>query len=97
MTGSKTIRFALIIGVLLMIHGRTLSSQDPAIVNAKTIHVKLDNNRVRVLEAVLNPGDKEQLHSHPAYVIYVVAGGKTRNHTVDGKTNEQTLNTGDVI
>ena len=72
-------------------------AQDPAAVNAKTIQVKLDNDRVRVLEATLKPGDKEQMHSHPAYVVYVVAGGKVRNHLPDGKTNETEFKTGDVV
>ena len=72
-------------------------AQDPAAVNAKTIQVKLDNDRVRVLEATLQPGDKEQMHSHPAYVVYVVAGGKVRNHLADGKTSETEFKTGDVV
>jgi quercetin dioxygenase-like cupin family protein len=72
-------------------------SMDPAVVNAKTIHVKMENARVRVLEAELKPGDKEQLHSHPAYVIYVIAGGKTRNHMADGETKDTEMVTGDVI
>src|SRR4051812_21463165 len=71
--------------------------QDPAIVNATTIHVKLDNARVRVMEARLKPGDKEQMHSHPPYVIYVIAGGKVRNHAADGTTSETVFNTGDTI
>jgi len=37
------------------------------------------------------------MHSHPAYVIYVIEGGKVRNHSADGKTNESELKTGDVI
>jgi quercetin dioxygenase-like cupin family protein len=72
-------------------------SMDPAVVNAKTIKVKMENARVRVLEAVLQPGEKEQLHSHPAYVIYVIAGGKTRNHMADGETKDVEMVTGDVI
>lgn len=48
-------------------------AQDPAIVNSKTIRVRFENDRVRVLEAILPPGTKEQVHSHPAYVIYVLA------------------------
>src|SRR5205807_10079862 len=51
------------------------SGQDPAVVNSKTIRVRFENDRVRVLEAILPPGTKEQVHSHPAYVIYVLAGG----------------------
>lgn len=72
-------------------------AQDPAVVNAKTIQVKLENDRVRVLEAVLQPGEKEQLHSHPAYVTYVISGGKIRNHAGDGKVNEIELETGKSV
>lgn len=71
--------------------------QDPLIVNAKTIAKKLENSRVRVLEATLKPGDKEQTHSHPAYVIYVIAGGKFRNHAQDGTVTDGEFKTGDVI
>ena len=82
-------------GLLALVGGAT--AQDPAVVNAKTIQVKLDNDRVRVLEAALQPGDKEQMHSHPAYVVYVVAGGKVRNHLPDGKTSETEFKTGEVV
>ena len=75
----------------------SVSAQDPAVVNAKTIKVKFENDRVRVLEAELPPGVKEQVHSHPAYVIYVQAGGKVRNYASDGKTTETELKTGDVL
>src|SRR5437762_12119055 len=74
-----------------------VSAQDPAVVNAKTIKVKFENERVRVLEAELPPGVKEQVHSHPAYVIYVLAGGKYRNYAADGKTTEGELKTGEVL
>jgi quercetin dioxygenase-like cupin family protein len=70
---------------------------DPAVVNAKTAHVNFENDRVRVIEAVLQPGDKEKMHSHPAYVIYVLSGGKVRNHTADGKTTESEFVTGQTI
>jgi quercetin dioxygenase-like cupin family protein len=71
--------------------------QDPAVVNSKTIRVRFENDRVRVLEAILPPGSKEQVHSHPAYVIYVLAGGRYRNYAADGKITEGTFQTGDVI
>ncbi len=53
--------------------------QDPLTVNSDSIVLKLENSRVRVLEATLRPGTKEKTHSHPAYVIYVIAGGVARN------------------
>jgi quercetin dioxygenase-like cupin family protein len=73
------------------------NAQDPAVVNAKTIKVKFENDRIRVLEATLPPGVREQVHSHPAYVIYVLEGGRYRNHAADGKTTEGELKTGDVL
>ena len=72
-------------------------AQDPLVVNSKTIVLKLENSRVRVLEATLKPGEKEQTHSHPAYVIYVIAGGKVRNHAADGTVTEAEFRAGDVI
>src|SRR6266496_4075501 len=72
-------------------------AQDPAVVNSKTIHVKFENDRVRVLEATLPRGVKEQVHSHPAYVIYVLEGGRYRNYASDGKITEGELKTGEVL
>jgi len=71
--------------------------QDPLVVNANTIKLRLENSRVRVLEATLKPGDKENTHSHPAYVIYVIEGGKFRNHAIDGTVTDGEFKTGDVI
>src|SRR2546421_10160155 len=73
------------------------SAQDPAVVNSNTIKIKFENDRVRVLEATLPPGVKEAVHSHPAYVIYVLEGGKFRNYASDGKTTEGELKTGEVL
>ena len=93
----------LVLVVVLLVTGIARSdasvtrTQDPLIVNSKTIGLKLENPRVRVLEATLKPGDKEQTHSHPAYVIYVIEGGKFRNHATDGTTTEGEFKTGDVI
>ena len=72
-------------------------AQDPAVVNPGSVKVVLANDRVRVLESTLEPGQKEQLHSHPACVIHVLAGGTARNHSADGRTTEVTLETGATV
>ena len=93
----------LVLVVVLLVTGIARSdasvtrTQDPLVVNSKTIALKLENPRVRVLEATLKPGDKEQTHSHPAYVIYVIEGGKFRNHATDGTVSDGEFKTGDVI
>ena len=89
--------FVLLVTGLVRGDASVTREQDPLVVNAKTIALKLENSRVRVLEATLKPGDKEKTHSHPAYVIYVIAGGKFRNHAVDGTVTDGEFKTGDVI
>lgn len=71
--------------------------QDAAKVNAKYITVKLDNPRVRVFETKVQPGEKEAMHSHPASVIYVIEGGKLRNHASDGTVTEAEVKAGEVF
>src|SRR6476646_605708 len=87
----------LLVGGLVQSDVGFTRSQDPLVVNSKTIALKFENSRVRVLEATLKPGDKEKTHSHPAYVIYVIEGGKTRSHAADGTVSEAEFKTGDVI
>lgn len=72
-------------------------SLDPAVVNPHTVKVTLENEHVRVFEAVLKPGDKEALHSHPRTVVYVIEGGRTRNHSEDGTTTESELSAGQTL
>ena len=86
---------ALAAGIFLF--AGTAIAQDAAVVNAKTVHVTLDNDRVRVFEARLEPGDKENMHSHPASIVYVIAGGRVRNHAPDGKTSEAEMKAGDTV
>lgn len=88
---------AVIAAVTFMVGTTSSWAQDPAVVNAKTLKVRFENEKVRVLEAQLPPGAKEEVHSHPAYVIYVQTGGKVRNYASDGKTTESELKNGDVL
>lgn len=87
----------LLVSIAARSDARVGNEQDPLVVNSTSIKLKLENARVRVLEATLKPGDKEATHSHPAYVIYVIQGGKIRNYAADGKITETEFKTGDVI
>jgi mannose-6-phosphate isomerase-like protein (cupin superfamily) len=75
---------------LMLLSAVSLRAQDAAVVNPKTIHVTLDNERVRVFEASLPPGWKENMHSHPTSIVYVIVGGTVRNHLPDGTVSEPT-------
>ena len=83
---------------LLLLAGPTLAlAQDPAVVNPNNVQVTLENDRVRVLEATLRPGEKEQPHSHPACIMHILAGGRIRAHTVGGPTGEVEVATGETV
>jgi quercetin dioxygenase-like cupin family protein len=86
-----------LIGIAVALFALTASAQDAVKVNPKTIKLKLDNDRVRVFEGTLHPGDKENMHSHPASIVYVIAGGKVRSHTPDGKVTEKEYKAGDTV
>jgi quercetin dioxygenase-like cupin family protein len=90
------ISFFLVMG-LMLVCAKPAVAQDPVVVNSKMVRLKLENDRVRVFEATLQPGDKEQPHSHPAYVTYVLTGGKVRIHLAEGATRETVLAPGDVL
>jgi quercetin dioxygenase-like cupin family protein len=83
--------------VCLALVATRATAQDAAAVTPKVVTVKLENDRVRVLDYVSNPGDKEGWHSHPAMVVYVVTGGTLRVSTPDGKSSDVEFKTGDTI
>ena len=81
----------------LALGAAALLAQDAALVSPKVVKVKLDNDRVRVLEVVSKPGDKEAMHSHPAAVLYVVSGGTLRVSFPDGTKRDIEFKAGDTM
>ncbi len=55
-----------------------------------------ENDHVRVLEYTSDPGDKEAMHYHPAFVVYVLTGGTPRITTPDGKSDDVEFQAGDL-
>jgi hypothetical protein len=66
-----------------------LQDLDPVKVSPQYYKVLIDNDRVRVLEYRLKPGEKEGMHSHPPNgIVYSMATTKTRTTLPDGKITE---------
>ncbi|HVF40235.1 MAG TPA: hypothetical protein VM939_10070 [Gemmatimonadaceae bacterium] len=59
-------------------------SIDPVRVSPERYRVLLDNAEVRVVEFMLQPGQRDEWHTHPAKVSYVVNGGTLRITHPDG-------------
>jgi quercetin dioxygenase-like cupin family protein len=79
-----------------MLGAQAARAPDALTANPEHITLKLENAHVRVLEAHLEPGQKENAHSHPGYIVYAAAGGTIRVHQADGTTTDLTFKTGDV-
>lgn len=57
---------------------------DPVTASPDRYTVLLNNDQVRVVQYTLRPGERDQWHTHPPKVSYVVSGGELRIHMADG-------------
>ena len=69
---------------------------DPIKVASNVYKLNMENDRVRVLNLTLKPGDKAVMHHHPDHVVYVLKGGKAKL-TSEGKTDILELKAGDTV
>jgi quercetin dioxygenase-like cupin family protein len=51
-------------------------AEDAATVAPHIYKVLFENDRVRLLEVTMQPGDSSEMHTHPDNLIYVLADGK---------------------
>ena len=58
------------------------------------VTVLLENDRVRVAEMRVQPGDKGKMVQRPDRVQYVIKGGKIREHFPSGEAVEYELKSG---
>jgi quinol monooxygenase YgiN/quercetin dioxygenase-like cupin family protein len=74
-----------------------VSAQDPVPTYPENYKIELENDRVRVIDFMLKKGAKENFHSHPPHVLYVLAPLKIRFTFPDGKTALREAKPGDVL
>ncbi len=60
---------------------------DPVPVSPDRYRVLVDNSEVRVVEYELRPGERDNWHTRPARVSYVVSGGPLRITRADGTSS----------
>lgn len=70
--------------------------QDPLKVANNVYKFVMENDRVRVLDLFIKPGDKAAMHHHPDHVVYVLNGG-TAKLTSSGKTDVMDLKNGQAM
>jgi beta-alanine degradation protein BauB len=73
------------------------SETDPVKISPQYYLVRVDNDRMRVLEYRLGPGQKEPKHSHPPGFVYVLTDARTRIQTFpDGEVADHESHAGDL-
>ena len=72
-------------------------AEDAVAVAPHVYQVILENDRVRVLEFRGKPGDKSEMHAHPAMVAIAITDGTFRFGFQDGQTAEAELKAGEAM
>lgn len=73
------------------------SETDPVKLSPQYYTVRLDNDRLRVLEYRLGPGQKEPKHSHPPGIVYSLSDAKMKIETFpDGVVTTHDYHVGDL-
>src|SRR5919199_4739280 len=74
-----------------------MEKQDPVEVAPDIYQVALENDRVRVLSINQKPGQTSPEHWHPAFVLYIVNGGRVKFSYPDGESEELDVQAGQAI
>jgi quercetin dioxygenase-like cupin family protein len=89
MTSSTRIIRAFFFAALVFVMSMcTTFAQDPMKVAPSIFRILLENNRVRVLQEWLRPGEKEPMHSHPRAVRYALNSFKGKSTSLSGKVTQ---------
>ncbi len=70
------------------------SGPDPLVVSSDVYKLLSENDMVRILELTTKPGQKDNMHGHPANVFYVLSGKSGRLYDEQGVVKELSLTAG---
>ncbi len=83
--------------LMLVFVTKTAMAQDVIDVAPEQFKVLLENEHVRVLEFKMKPGDKQEMHTHPATVHIELTPTKVKITTPDGKVMEAEGKQGEAL
>jgi len=83
----KTILTALVVEALLLVASASIvSAQDWMKLDPKMLKLLVDTTLIRAYEVTLAPGEKSNMHTHPAGFFYALTDVKINVHYSDGDT-----------
>lgn len=87
----------VVLGAAPLSLARSSVGQDPVVISPQYYSVRFEDERVRVLEYRLKPGEHEDMHSHPPGVVYVFGDSTIRTTLPDGTSRERPAKAGEVF
>lgn len=87
----------LLTTVLTVVGAASASGQDVVKVSPETHRVLLENDRVRVLDVQLKPGEQVAMHSHPAGILYYLSDATLKITYRDGKSETRNVKAGTAV
>ena len=93
---TQILNFVLLGKISVLAAAQVPPDEDPVNISPQYYTVRFENDRVRVLEFRLPPGEKEPMHSHPPGIVRYLSDGKFRVTLPDGSEYETSVKKGDV-
>ena len=73
-------------------------AQDAMKAASKVYRLLMENEKVRVMDLRLKPGEKAPMHNHPTkHVVYVMTDAKFKLTSPDGKAQDLDLKAGQTL
>ena len=70
---------------------------DPVTLDPDKFEVRMENERVRVLEARIASGEGHAMHWHPEHLIYTLSSYKVRDTFPDGSTKTMERGAAEIL
>ena len=94
---ANRVRVAVILLGVVVLAAKALLAQDPLEL-APNIYKKLfENEKVRVCDIRMKPGDTVATHSHPDHLLYILDPGTVQLTYQDGTSKNIEAKAGDVL
>lgn len=87
---------SIVIGGVLILYllSFNATAQEWKNVNPKMNHILADTTLLRATEITLEPGEKSDMHTHPAHFFYALTNGKLTVHYKEGSEESFDLKPG---
>ena len=90
-------RIVIISTFAILLLARVSFAADPLAVAPDMYKLQFENDRVRVMQVIFQPGQRIAEHSHPDHFVYVLDGGTLQISKPDGSVSDANVKPGDVI